>query len=73
MKRVTVRLTDEEYYQAVREAKKQGLTMSGFLRRSLRDLLPIVNPAPWMRFAGMIQSGDSESSQRVDEIVYGDD
>lgn len=27
--------------------------------------------APWMKFAGMIDSGDPQSSRRVDEVVYG--
>jgi len=26
---------------------------------------------PWMRYAGMIESGDPESSRRIDDIVYG--
>jgi hypothetical protein len=25
----------------------------------------------WMRFAGMLESGDPHSSQTVDEVVYG--
>ena len=27
--------------------------------------------APWMRYAGMVESGDPESSASIDEIVYG--
>lgn len=29
------------------------------------------NDAPWMKFAGMVESGDPDSSQKVDEVVYG--
>jgi hypothetical protein len=28
---------------------------------------------PWMNFAGMVESGDPLSSQRIDRTVYGDD
>ncbi len=28
-------------------------------------------PKPWMAFAGMVQSGDPQSSQRIDELIYG--
>jgi hypothetical protein len=27
--------------------------------------------SPWMRYAGMVESGDARSSQRIDDIVYG--
>ena len=26
--------------------------------------------APWMKFAGMVESGDPDSSLRIDEVVY---
>lgn len=26
---------------------------------------------PWMQFAGMVESGDPDSSLRIDEVVYG--
>jgi hypothetical protein len=26
---------------------------------------------PWMRYAGMIESGDAASSQRIDDVIYG--
>ncbi len=25
----------------------------------------------WMRYAGLVESGDARSSQTVDEVVYG--
>ena len=34
-------------------------------------LVPADQAKPWMRYAGMVDSGDSRSSQRIDEIVYG--
>lgn len=29
--------------------------------------------APRMRFAGMVESGDPDSSHNIDEVVYGQD
>jgi hypothetical protein len=29
------------------------------------------NQRPWMRYAGFVESGDPNSSQSIDEIVYG--
>jgi hypothetical protein len=27
---------------------------------------------PWMRYAGMIETGDPESSASIDDVVYGE-
>ena len=64
-------LTDEEYDAAKQEARKLGISLAELLRRSLRHMLPVDASKPWMRYAGMIESGDPRSSQRIDEIVYG--
>ena len=48
-----------------------GISLAELLRHSLRTLLPVDRSAPWMRFAGMVESGDPKSSQRIDELVYG--
>jgi hypothetical protein len=37
----------------------------------MRDKLPVSKEAPWMRYAGMVASGDPNSSLSIDEIVYG--
>ena len=37
----------------------------------LRMLVPADDTKPWMRYAGMVESGDPRSSARIDEIVYG--
>lgn len=34
-------------------------------------MLPVDDNKPWMSLAGMVESGDPNSSQRIDEIVYG--
>jgi hypothetical protein len=71
MIRTQVSLTTKEYEAAKREAKRLGISLAELLRRSLRSILPVDDSAPWMRYAGMIESGDPQSSQRIDEIVYG--
>jgi hypothetical protein len=60
-----------EYGLAKKEAKAMGISVAEFVRRGIRQILPHKTDAPWMRYAGLVQSGDAHSSQSVDEIVYG--
>ena len=71
MIRTQISLSDAEYRAAKLEAKRLGISLAELLRRSLRAIVPVNESAPWMRYAGMIESGDPRSSQRIDEIVYG--
>lgn len=71
MVRTQVSLTEDEYSAAKLEAERLGISLAELLRRSLRHLLPVDESKPWMRFAGMVESGDASSSQSIDEIVYG--
>jgi hypothetical protein len=71
MIRTQISLSAEEYTAAKLEAKRLGISLAELLRRSLRTMLPVDESKPWMRYAGMIESGDPKSSQRIDEIVYG--
>jgi hypothetical protein len=71
MIRTQISLSPDEYRAAKMEAKRLGISLAELLRRSLRSVLPVDESKPWMRFAGMIESGDPRSSQRIDEIVYG--
>ena len=71
MIRTQISLTRAEYEAAKLEAQRLGISLAELLRRSLRSLLPVDESTPWMRYAGMIESGDAHSSQRIDEIVYG--
>jgi hypothetical protein len=64
-------LSPDEYRAAKLEAKRLGISLAELLRRSLRGVLPVDESAPWMRYAGMIESGDPNSSRRIDEVVYG--
>lgn len=71
MIRTQISLSEVEFRAAKQEAKRLGISLAELLRRSLRHTLPVNDAAPWMRYAGMVESGDPQSSQRIDEIVYG--
>ena len=51
------------------EAKALGISLAEFVRRAVRDRLPIAQQSPWMREE--VESGDPNSSASIDEIVYG--
>ena len=71
MIRTQISLSEQEYRAAKREAKRLGVSLAELLRRSIRTLLPADEARPWMRYAGMIETGDPRASQRIDEVVYG--
>ena len=71
MIRTQISLAENEYAAAKREAKRQGVSLAELLRRSLRGMLPVDDSKPWMRYAGMIESGDSRASENIDDVVYG--
>jgi hypothetical protein len=70
--RTQISLSEEEYTAAKREAERLGISFAELLRRSLRSLLPADPSKPWMRYAGMVETGDPASSGTIDEVVYGD-
>jgi hypothetical protein len=71
MIRTQITLDKTEYALAKKEAKSLGISVAEFVRRAIRDKLPSDHTRPWMRYIGMVESGDSRSSQSIDEIVYG--
>lgn len=71
MIRTQISLSEEEYEAAKNEAARLGISLAELMRRSLRTMLPVDDSKPWMRYAGMVESGDPASSQRIDEVVYG--
>lgn len=71
MIRTQISLSEDEYRDAKREAKRLGVSLAELLRRSLRWMLPADSGKPWMRYAGMVESGDPRSSSRIDEVIYG--
>jgi hypothetical protein len=71
MIRTQISLSGREYEAAKREARRLGISLAELLRRSLRTLLPTDDSKPWMRYAGMIETGDPQASQKIDDVVYG--
>ena len=71
MIRTQISLTKLEYLAAKREARRLGVSLAELLRRSLRGILPADDGKPWMRYAGLIETGDQESSQHIDDVIYG--
>jgi hypothetical protein len=66
-----ISLGEEEYDAAKKEAQRLGISLAELVRCSIRTMLAVDEKKPWMRYAGMVESGDSQSSQHIDDIVYG--
>lgn len=71
MIRTQISLSKGEYEMAKREARRLGVSLAELLRRSLRTLLPADPSKPWMKYAGMIETGDPQSSRKIDDVIYG--
>jgi Ribbon-helix-helix protein, copG family len=71
MIRTQISLDAREYKLVKKQAKALGVSLAEFVRRAVREKLPLVGSPPWMRFAGLVESGDPNSSQSVDELIYG--
>lgn len=71
MIRTQISLSEDEYEVAKREAERLGISLAELLRRSLRYMLRVDESKPWMRYSGMVESGDPNSSLKIDDLVYG--
>ncbi len=75
MIRTRISLDPEIYRKAQDVTKRQGISFAELCRQALAQALRQYenekNEKPWMRFAGIIETGSSDSSQSVDEVVYG--
>lgn len=71
MIRTQISLSKEEYILAKKVSKIQGISFAEFIRISIRQNFPIDKTKPWMQFYGFVESGDKNSSQNIDDIVYG--
>lgn len=71
MIRTQISLSERDYQLAKKHAKNLGISLAELLRRSLRQVLPHQKGKPWMKYAGDVQTGDPQSSQKIDEIIYG--
>jgi hypothetical protein len=74
MVRTQVSLDEGDYNLAKKEAAALGISVAEYVRRAIRSALPnprLRDQPKWMRFAGLVESGNPQSSQSIDEIVYG--
>ncbi len=71
MIRTQIRLDATEYKLLKEQSRALGVSLEEIIRRAIRDVLPHDNRGAWMRFAGLVESGDSRLSQSVDEVAYG--
>jgi hypothetical protein len=71
MIRTQVSLDEQDYKLAKKEAEALGIPVAEYVRRAIRRVLPPSGRPVWMRYAGLVESGDPRSSQSIDDIVYG--
>ena len=71
MVRTQISLDEQEYALAKKQAEALGISVAEFVRRAIRCVLPPSGKAVWMRYAGLVESGNPLASQSIDEIVYG--
>ena len=74
MLRTQVSLDERDYKAAKKEAATLGISVAEYVRRAIRSALPgprLREQPEWMRYAGLVESGNPQSSQLIDEIVYG--
>ena len=71
MLRTQISLDRNEYDLAKMQAKALGISLAEFIRRALREQLPVRGEGAWMKYAGFVETGDPHSSQSIDELVYG--
>ena len=71
MIRTQISLDKNEYALAKREAQRLGISVAELVRRAVRQTLPARGTTPWMRYIGFVESGDPDSSRKIDELVYG--
>jgi len=71
MIRTQISLERNDYALVKREARAAGVSVAEYVRRAIRQALPARGDAPWMRYAGFVESGNAQSSRTIDDIVYG--
>jgi hypothetical protein len=64
---------DRHLYRAARaEARRRGISFAELCRRALAKELPVKEgDRPWMKWSGILDSGDPNSSRTVNQVVYG--
>jgi hypothetical protein len=71
MIRTQVSFEEKMYREAKAEALRRGISFAELCRRAIAGMLRSrAGERPWMRYAGIVQSGDPEASRSVDQVVY---
>ena len=72
MTRTQISLEPRLYRAARAEARRRGISFAELCRRALAKELPVKKAEnPWMKWSGILDSGDPNSSRTVNEVVYG--
>ena len=71
MIRTQISLDKQEYTLAKRQAAALGISIAEFVRRAVREQLPVRGEGAWMKYAGFVETGDPQSSQTIDSLIYG--
>ncbi len=71
MIRTQISLDKDEYRLVKKSARALGISVAEFVRRAVRQTLPPAGEGAWMRYAGLVESGNPHSSQSIDEVIYG--
>ena len=71
MTRTQITLDRREYRFAKKYARALGISLAEFIRRAVREAFTADSRAPWMKFAGLVETGDPRSSLSINELVYG--
>jgi hypothetical protein len=75
VKRLQIMIEEELDEALGLEAERQGVSKAALIRRYVGERLRPSRPRkddPLWQLAGMIDSGDPNSSASIDEVVYGD-
>ena len=71
MIRTQISLDKHEYDLAKMQAAALGIPIAEFIRRAVREQLPVGAEGAWMKYAGFVATGDPHSSQSIDDLIYG--
>jgi len=71
MIRTQISLDKHEYDLTKMQAAALGISIAEFIRRAVRERLPVRGEGAWMKYAGFVETGDPRSSQSIDDLVYG--
>jgi hypothetical protein len=69
--RVQFSLEKQEYDLAKARAAELGISVAELIRRAVRQAIQVTEEAAWMKYAGLVATGDPASSLSIDAVVYG--